>query len=121
MCKYTNVGMKYRAIMTVLFANFSIRLSDASKYDVIDRSHVKMLGNWVHVVWKYEWTHFPKFFERQYLWNEAINHFVVFSPNEVMLRGIRYGNKKISECSFQTVRATYMDIYIASDALLSPL
>ena len=26
----------------------------------------------------------------QYLWIEAINHIAVFSPNNVILRGIRY-------------------------------
>ena len=29
-------------------------------------------------------------FVLQYLWNEAINHIAVFSPNNVILKGIRY-------------------------------
>ena len=28
-------------------------------------------------------------FKRQYLWNEAINHIAVLSPNNVILRSIR--------------------------------
>ena len=33
-------------------------------------------------------------FERQYLWNAAINHIAVFRTSDVILRGIRYANKK---------------------------
>ena len=33
-------------------------------------------------------------FERQYLRNEAIYHIAVFTPNSVILRGIRLANKQ---------------------------
>jgi len=56
------------------FANFIIGLSDAPKYDII-------------------WTKNENLIERQYLWKEAINHIAVFSPNTVILRGVRKAYK----------------------------
>jgi len=53
---------------------------------------------------KLVYSYFYAILERQYLWKEAINHFAVFSPCSVILKGIGYGDKKMANSPFKVSR-----------------
>ena len=79
------------------FANFSIDLSDASKNDIVMTENETLI-------------------ERQYFWNEAINHIATFSPNNVILRGIRLVNKKnwrtLLLKLYRSLKAFWLGVYL---------